>query len=373
MKKVYILDRLLHQYRKEFFEGLKIELANRDIELKLLYGKSKNILSKKKDEIDLDWADYIPYKSFNIGSSEIIWQPYLNKIKDADLVIIEHANRLLLNYILHGFRPFSKSKLAYWGHIRNMQENEHSVKNSFKNSFTTKCDWWFTYTESGIKELEERNFPTENITVVQNAIDTNDLRLKYDSITEKETAEFKSHLKLSSENIGIYCGGMYEEKRLNFLLEACHTIRKEIKDFIMIFIGGGDDAEIIKKAAAGYPWIKYYGPQFGMDKVKMFKISNVQLMPGLVGLGILDSFVLETPILTTKYPYHSPEIEYLTQGENGLISENNLEDYSNLVINAFKEKTYDKLKVGGRESSKKYTVEKMVENFADGVSYCLSK
>jgi hypothetical protein len=42
-------------------------------------------------------------------------------------------------------------------------------------------------------------------------------------------------------------------------------------------------------------------------------------MPGLVGLTVLDCAAAGIPIVTTAYPYHSPEIEYLRAGGNGLI------------------------------------------------------
>ena len=38
-----------------------------------------------------------------------------------------------------------------------------------------------------------------------------------------------------------------------------------------------------------------------------------------VGLGILDSFALGIPMVTTDCKIHSPEIAYLKSGRNGLM------------------------------------------------------
>jgi L-malate glycosyltransferase len=38
------------------------------------------------------------------------------------------------------------------------------------------------------------------------------------------------------------------------------------------------------------------------------------LMPGLVGLAVLDAFADGIPRVTTVIEYHSPEIEYLVPG-----------------------------------------------------------
>jgi glycosyltransferase involved in cell wall biosynthesis len=94
-------------------------------------------------------------------------------------------------------------------------------------------------------------------------------------------------------------------------------------------------------------------------------------MPGLVGLGILDSFALETPIITTNYPFHSPEIDYLENGINGFVTNNNIEDYSKTVIEVLKTKKYLDLIEGCKVSSEKYTIEAMAENFKNGILSCL--
>ena len=108
----------------------------------------------------------------------------------------------------------------------------------------------------------------------------------------------------------------------------------------MIFIGSGPDSELAEKASASNTWIHYLGAMTGRERVKYFKLASVQLMPGIVGLGILDSFALETPIITTFHSQHSPEIEYLENGINGKITRNTLEDYSETVTDTLKTNKY---------------------------------
>ena len=97
-------------------------------------------------------------------------------------------------------------------------------------------------------------------------------------------------------------------------------------------------------------------------------------MPGLVGLAILDSFSMYTPMITTKYPFHSPEIEYLINRKNGLICENSLRKYVDVVVDFFQNKNLqNELNEGCNESFKKYTVQNMVTNFAAGIIKAVSK
>jgi glycosyltransferase involved in cell wall biosynthesis len=160
---------------------------------------------------------------------------------------------------------------------------------------------------------------------------------------------------------------MYPNKRLDFIIEVCYRVRNEIPDFQMIFIGSGIDSYKVKEASDTNEWIRYVGPIFGIDRIKYFKISSIQLMPDFVGLSILDSFAMETPIVTTNTPIHGPEIEYLENGINSIITNGNLDDYSNSVIEVLKTEYYLELIKGCKLSAEKYTIEKMVENFKNGI------
>ena len=186
MKEIVIITKLLPQYRSEFFCLLKEELLKNDIGLEVIYGKDKNSKASKNDEVELEWAKYIPNKTFKFFNTELIWQPCLREIKDKDFVIVENANKLLLNYYLILARKFSKYKLAYWGHGRNLQENINSWPNKFKYLFLNKCDWWFGYTNGTKNFLVQRNYPLNKITVVQNAINTFSLKKYYFEFDENE-------------------------------------------------------------------------------------------------------------------------------------------------------------------------------------------
>jgi glycosyltransferase involved in cell wall biosynthesis len=91
-------------------------------------------------------------------------------------------------------------------------------------------------------------------------------------------------------------------------------------------------------------------------------------MPRAVGLVILDSFALQTPLITTNYPFHGPEIEYLENGINGLIVEDDPEVYAESVARLLTDPgKLDDLTEGCAESAKMYTLESMVDKFAAGV------
>lgn len=371
--RVLIYYKFLPHYRTDFFEKLKVKLAKKNIELVLLYGKLKD--NKRNDEVVLTWAIPIPNHFIRFFGVEFIWQSGLSFVKKGDLIVVEQASKLLLNYWLVIFRKLLKIKLAYWGHGIDMQKDKNDIKNQFKKKILKYCDWWFTYTEGCKKIVVANGFPSNKITVVQNSIDTQTLSKQYDEICIDELKELRSSLGINErDSVGIFCGSLYKEKRVEFLLEAIQLIKKQVPTFHFIFIGSGIDVVIIKEFTKENSYVHYVGNQFGRDKTKYFKISELFLMPGLVGLAILDSFALRTPMITTTYPYHSPEIEYLETGKNGLITSNTLEDFVDGVVTTLNNRELLTTLIKGCEAATSiYTVDKMVDNFYDGIIKCLNK
>jgi glycosyltransferase involved in cell wall biosynthesis len=87
----------------------------------------------------------------------------------------------------------------------------------------------------------------------------------------------------------------------------------------------------------------------------------------------LDAFATETPIVTTNYPFHSPEIEYLVHKENGIICNNGGDEYAEAVVSVLEDKDLlNRLRQGCRRYASRYTNERMVNNFTEGVVNALN-
>lgn len=374
--RVALLYKSLPQYRRQFYELLRQRLDERDVDLVLIYGDPGGSERSKLDSIDLNWATKIENRVFKVVGSEVYWQPCLGMLRSADLVIVEQATRLLINYLLLLQHLLGRTRLAFWGHGRNLQaENPRSLPELVKRFMSRRVHWWFAYTNMSAEIVRGLGFPDGRITVVQNAIDTRCLYNQLGNVSREYLAGLRHELGVTGSNVCIYCGGMYEEKRLSFLLEAAQYVRRDLPDFELILLGSGPEREIVEKAAAHHSWIRYVGPKFDSEKVPYFALSKLQLMPGLVGLAVLDSFALAVPLVTTDVPFHSPEIEYLVDGYNGAIVRGSPSprDYAEQVTRLLKdEPARRRLVHGARESATLYTVETMADRFADGVVSALT-
>lgn len=369
MKRVVIVQEHLPHYRQKFYELLYAGLRERGIWLDLVYSPNTaaNLLAGS-----LPWATPVPIQR----RGPFAWQNVFPVTKGADLVIVQQESKYTASILLQFFAIFNVQKIAYWGHGRNFQaENSSIVGERFKRTISRFCDWWFAYNDLSVKIVRELGFPADRITSVQNSIDTRSISAARSRITGEELAALRLQLGIHSENIGVFTGGLYREKRLSFLVETCHLIRKQVPDFELIVIGKGPDADTIKEEAAANSWIHYVGPKSDEEKVPYWMLSKLLLMPGLVGLVVLDSFALGVPMVTTNYPYHSPEISYLKDGENGLIVSPwpDPDEYANRVSGLLRcPAEVAALQRNALLSAKEFSVEQMARNFADGVEAALA-
>lgn len=373
-KRVVILQKSLPQYRKPLYELLKKRLQEENIELVLIYGNSTLAGRKKNDLVDISWAIFVPNKVISLANKELYWQPITSYLQRGDLVIVEQASKLLVNYYIQFLYFLGYYKLAFWGHGKNLQINRVSVAGEqIKKLVSRHVSWWFAYTEKSKRIIADIGFPEERITVLENSIDTNSLRASLERRTDIDHQEIRERYNLTGENICVFCGGMYREKCISFLLEAASLIKREVSDFTLVFIGSGEDKAIVEEASQSYDWIHYLGSLFDEDKVDLFSISKLSLMPGLVGLGILDAFALGLPIVTTDVKFHSPEIDYLENGKNGIMTPHNPELYAQAVIELLSsEPMYERFQIAAQRSGQNFSIEKMADNFASGIILALN-
>src|SRR5665811_108326 len=62
------------------------------------------------------------------------------------------------------------------------------------------------------------------------------------------------------------------------------------------------------------PWLLALHSVSPRDMAALSHISSAIWMPGRVGLIAVDALALGLPVLTTRFPFHAPELDYLVDG-----------------------------------------------------------
>lgn len=375
MKRVLIVQTMMKQYRVPFFERLQNQLASKGMLLKVAYGDPPPLEQKKGDNIDLPSCLGARVRNRFFCGGRIVYQPLLKEILSADLIVVEQANKHVLNYLLLVLSGLKLKKVAFWGHGLNSQAREQGVSEWLKRQMLGKVDWWFAYTQGTADYLMSQGVPHNIITAVQNSVDTDAFNSQLNMVGENALQQAKVRYSIAENaQIGLFCGSLYPDKHIGFLLDVAVLVKKEIPEFELVIIGNGPQIDMVNRASQRFPWIHGLGEKFGAEKAVFFRTAKVFLNPASVGLAILDAFSAGLPMITTCLATHGPEIEYLKHGENGLITQFDRDEYAAAIWQLMKnEELLARLGEAALKSSTQYSLDAMTKNFTSGIVNCLNQ
>ena len=373
MARVLIVQSQVKHYRVPFFTGLHAALQTHGIDLIVAYSPPNSVHAARQDEADLPGEIRFKVKG-HWFFDRLVYQHVWKEIWRADLVIVGPETKFLINPALLLLSVLRLKKVAFWGLGPNMHPDKFPVSEFIKEKLVTSVDWWFAYTPS-IKDYLQRNgMPAERITNVQNATDANELRVLIRSISEEEAVVAKKRLTgVRNSKIGFYCGLIGDIKAIPLLIEAARRVKQCCPEFHLVIVGSGPDRRWLEEAVRNDRWIHYMGSKYGRESALLYKIADIFLLAGTAGLAIVDSFAAGLPMIATDLKTHPPEITYLRDGENSIISAHNPAAFGDAIAKVLTNRAlFEKLRLGAVADGAKYTMEAMVENFSEGIKQCLN-
>ncbi len=372
---VTILLKNCHQYRVGFYEYLREILDQKGIRLRLVVGTGLAEDVAKGDTVDLPWAETRRFTTLKVAGKELLWQPGFDLVRESDLIITEQASKQIFNAVLASLPARIGARFAFWGHGNNFQSSiEGTAGDGLKRWMTKRAHWFFSYNELSTRAAVGFGMDLERVTAVMNSTDTEHIRATRAALPADTPERVRQELGLGAGPVGLYLGGVYGHKRPEFLVASAEQIRRLIPDFQMLVIGSGSKANVMEDAAQRHDWFHHVGACYGDEKVALASVASIQLMPGLVGLNIVDAFAMGLPTITTNIDYHSPEIEYLVNGVNGVVTAENAtpREFGTAAADLLDNETLlAELSAGAEESGRSLTAENMAQRFADGVVQAL--
>lgn len=374
-KKVLIIEEQVKRYREPFYNRLHAALAHEGLKLRVAYSASSPSEAQKGDNCDLPRDYGVKVPAYRFARSRLLLQPVFREIFSADLIIIDHANRFLVNHFVLPLSLLGLKQVAFWGLGENLQSDRSPFSEWYKRRTLDWVSWWFAYTEGTARYLAQQGVPAAKITAVQNSVDTRGIALCVQNFSPNAKAALRRKLAIApAAPVGIFIGMLHKVKSIPFLIEAAGRIRQTVPAFELIVAGGGPAEDQIRRDAADRPWIHFVGPQFGNRKAQLLALADIFLLPGRAGLAVLDAFAAGLPIVATRLPIHGPEIEYLEDGRNGLLTDPDPAAYASTVASLLSNPAQLRtLRQGAAASAKKYSIEAMVENFRCGILQCLGR
>ncbi|MFD7443124.1 glycosyltransferase family 4 protein [Streptomyces sp. NPDC059909] len=329
----------------------------------------------------------MPVRQFSLpGGRSLVWQRVQRRVASADIVVVEQALHNLDTYPLLLKQRLARvtgasPRVALWGHGRTYTKPVSRLETAAKDVVSRYASWFFAYTEGGAAHLADRGYPRERITVLHNSVDTMALagvreRAATPGTPEcAEAAALRKRYHLRPGRTALFLGGLDASKRIPLLLDCVRRVTRTFPDFRLLVAGDGVDRPLVSAAAASpdspvVPLGHTTGRQVGL----LGAVSDIMLMPGRVGLCAVDSFALRTPIVTTAWPWHAPEFEYLEDGRNALVTRDDPETYAMTVQEVLNDRTrLESLRAACGRDATAYTVDGMAERFCAGLLNMLGR
>lgn len=372
--RVMVVQEVVPHYRLRLFELLHAQLAQVGIELTVVHGNPNREQAAKQDLVDL--PPPVGLKVNNLRLTErLLYQPVVSRLLQADLAIFPNAAGYLPNYLFWLKGRQRPPRLGFWVYHTQERAADRSLKEAVSRRMMRRADWWFAYTAGTRDYLLMNGAVDERITVLNNSVDVAGFRALLAAVGAEELGEFRRRRQIpAGAPVGLFCGGLHREKRLDFLFEALRLIHRECPDFQLLVIGDGACRATVEREAARDTRVHALGALFGQDKARAFRLAQLALCPGLVGLGILDACAAGLPLLTTDFPGHSPEIDYLRHGINGWMTVPEPRAYANAVLRLLRcEAQRRELSRAALESARHHSIEDMAGRFAHGIRDCLAR
>jgi len=372
---VVFVQRAVLEYRAAFYEQLREVLADRGIRLELVRSGPRSGYARA-DEVALTWMVDRPALSLRFRGRELLWQRPGSQARAADLVIVEQAARLPSNVALL-LRPGGPA-VALWGHGRSFETaaRRSRLGEWAKRRLYPAPNWWFAYNQLAAEAVLGLGFPVERLTVVDNSTDTRRLRQRMAEVSPERVAALRRLHDLGEGPIALFLGNLSSRKRLDYLLAASDCLAASVEGFRLVIVGDGEQRAAVRDSAGERDHVRLLGHRSGEALADVLAASSVLLVPAWAGLVVVDSFAAGVPLCASRSMDHPPEISYIEDGVNGLLIDDGGEPgrYAAAVAEVLREAgLYERLVAGCAVAAAHYTVEGMVERFADGIQRALGQ
>jgi len=371
-KRLLIIQPYVPAYRVPLFRNMKELLSGAGVDLAIAAPLAQGLDSSRNNDETAAFADFVlESREVKLGKKSFFKKDLKTVLAtfDPDMVIVEQAIKNLEAWSL-ALNPkfWNKPKVAMWGQGRSYSSAQSNVEAAAKQWLTKRMDWFFSYTEGGAKHVIDRGFQQDRVTVLNNSTDTLSLEKAMSRISDDTLETYLQNHGLTPGAVGLFLGGVDERKGITFLLKAVQKIVETCPEFKLLVAGDGSMAvEVRALQEKGGPLV-WLGRVEDHEKAIALRAADLLLIPEWVGLVAVDSLAARVPIVTTEHSSHSPETEYLTQGENALFVEHNVQVFADSVTRLLGDPgELERLSSNCGVAESELSIESMANRFVSGI------
>lgn len=362
-RRLLVVQPYLAEYRIPFWELVLPMMLERGIECTLAAGEAIGGQRGRGDMAAL--PSMVPTKTRSVSlpsGATIRWQSSWQLFDGYDALVMEASGGLVDTSVA----LLSGKPTALWGHIGAYTKRTSGLDARLERWQLRRARAVFAYTESGRKQAVGNGVPDARVWVLNNTVETTRLVSKLDAMTRVRAASILGLGLQETAHTFAFIGGLDSSKRIGFLAEVLDELW--VRDNRLHLLVGGEGVERHRlESAVDRGQVTLLGRVDEEMKAAMGKLAAAILMPGRVGLVAVDSFAMGLPIVTTRWPFHAPEFDYLTPGVDCLVTEDEPRAYADACLELSRDSmALEALQGGARSKGGWPRLDAMAASFVEG-------
>lgn len=278
-------------------------------------------------------SEFVRNRFLRIAGRRLVYQPAFRRIATGkyDALVIGHEVKYFMNLVLlFWFRLLGKPVL-FWGFGTGQDfwdQRRGSVGRAFtrllnaaKRLLVRSASGYLAYTQSGAAAIERAGMDPARIRTLNNTIDLDEEIAFHARAQALDRADLRRHWHIAPDAVVFtFVGRLLAGKRVEELVHAVRALRGDGLAAEIIIVGDGPQRDALEREAAGAGWCHFLGAVHDVERIsRIYRASDSLVIPGYVGLAVNRGFAHGMPVITMASDLHSPEIDYVTDGVNGLI------------------------------------------------------
>lgn len=338
-----------------------------------------------------------PFANVEVGTVELrlkkallIWQRAVSRFAAGrfDGVVIGHEFKFLSSFAILALAKLRRRPVFWWGfgYRKAYGSWDDGGKPPLKDRIALWAadrlarwgDGYLAYTEKGRDHLLSIGVPADRIQVVRNTIDVEEQIALAEAVAGSDDADTRAEFGLRpNADVLLYVGRLVPRKEVDSLVRfAVANPEVDGRPMDVLVIGDGEERAKLEALAGDAPNIRFAGAIDPSDMriARAMKLSRAVVIPGYLGLAINHAFAHGRPIVTRKHDFHSPEIEYLTEGEDSLLIPGDEADFHE-GLKAFLAAPQEQARLAANATDRRETLrmDYMVRAYDDFISRVVAK